>query len=518
VGRRQLGVWAVRVGLALALALALGASDPPAAPGPAVHVDEQGRRYEVHSLEKGWAERVDAGHARTRWGHLLELVGEDEAHWLYKFYLPPPAAAPPGAARPPEAPAPAPVALPESATLRFVPFGAGLPTSGQWRDGFDLADLDGDGHPDLVHGPARKGARRPALFLNDGRGGWRPWGEAHFPDLPYDYGDAAAGDLDGDGALDLVFAVHLRGLLALRGDGRGGFVRAGEGLDFAETGLGSFSSRSILLLDFDGDGRLDVLALGEGPRLGASSGARGAPVVGGARGVVLYHGLGDARFARRDRGTGNDAIFGRTLALGDFDGDGHTDFATASSQLGRQDLVHLAIPEGLWRDVRVDAVPPLAYVPAVAAADFDGDGRADLAVAWTRRGGGEWWSGIDLLSPGADGSWRRSGIVAERGREGPRALASGDLDADGAPDLVALDGSGATRVFRGDGHGGFRRETAPPPPYGPGCAGSHVAVADLDGDGRGDVVASFARERSAPADPDVCPGEGGLAAWRSLPR
>src|SRR5258707_1200039 len=42
------------------------------------------------------------------------------------------------------------------ASLTFQPFGAGLPTSGQWREGFRLADLNGDGQLDLVHGPARK--------------------------------------------------------------------------------------------------------------------------------------------------------------------------------------------------------------------------------------------------------------------------------------------------------------------------------------------------------------------------
>ena len=63
---------------------------------------------------------------RTRWGIDLELTGEDEEHWYFRYYLhaeptaAPPAPAPANAEPPPEV-----VALPESAPLRFEPFGAG---------------------------------------------------------------------------------------------------------------------------------------------------------------------------------------------------------------------------------------------------------------------------------------------------------------------------------------------------------------------------------------------------------
>jgi hypothetical protein len=47
------------------------------------------------------------------------------------------------------------------------------------------------------------------------------------------------GDFNGDGHQDLAFAVHLRGLIALLGDGKGGFRNASDGLDFALGGKNS---------------------------------------------------------------------------------------------------------------------------------------------------------------------------------------------------------------------------------------------------------------------------------------
>ena len=92
------------------------------------------------------------------------------------------------------------------------------------------ADMNGDGHPDIIHGPPRKApGAGPVIFLGDGKGSWSRWREARFPPLAYDYGDVQVGDFNGDGHQDLAFAVHLRSLIALLGDGKGGFRNASEG-------------------------------------------------------------------------------------------------------------------------------------------------------------------------------------------------------------------------------------------------------------------------------------------------
>jgi len=58
--------------------------------------------------------------------------------------------------------------------LRFTPFGQGLPPSGQWREGFAITDMNGDGHPDIVSGPPRKApGAGPVIFLGNGKGSCR---------------------------------------------------------------------------------------------------------------------------------------------------------------------------------------------------------------------------------------------------------------------------------------------------------------------------------------------------------
>jgi hypothetical protein len=153
----------------------------------------------------------------------------------------------------------------------------------------------------------------------------------------------------------------------------------------------------------------------------------------------------------------------------------------------------------------------------VAAADFDGDGRVDLAIGYIASEL-TWRSGVDILLNRPDGKWERRPLAVVDGREGVTALAAGDLNGDGARDLVALTGEGQTWIFLGDGKGGFTREEASGiPPYADRCRGYHVALADLDGDGKDEIVAAFAGEGSSVYDPDLCSTGGGILAWHAAP-
>ncbi|HEY0513815.1 MAG TPA: VCBS repeat-containing protein [Thermoanaerobaculia bacterium] len=491
---------------------------------------KDGRQYFVDKLPKAGMRflRLDKNRVRTAWGIEIEVVKEDDQFFYYKVFR-----ALRGAAGPSAVPTTTPedvkkiaasyeVDTPESQRLTFIPFSKGLPTTGQWRNGFDLADMNGDGHLDIVHSAARKSPGPPVVFLGDGKGSWRRWSEARFPNLPYDYGDAAVGDFNGDGHPDIALGVHLRGLMALTSDGKGGFANAGKGLDFVLPGQGreaGFSSRTVLVADWNGDGRPDILAMGEGPRLNLTGRDQARPTEKTeSYGVIIYLNQGNGTWLRKDQGTSNREIFSDSIAVGDFNGDHRMDFATGTSIMGRTNLVSYGRGDGSWTAPDIPQLRPHSYVEAVDAVDLNGDGLDDLVVGYMSFEAETWRSGIDILYAHKDGTWTRRALAAREGRAEISAISHGDVDGDGKVDLVALTGLGETWVFLNDGKGFFTREPGTGITAFPGgCKGYHVRLADFDGDGKAEIVADFAGESSPINDPDRCPGGGGIQVWHAVP-
>ena len=387
--------------------------------------------------------------------------------------------------------------------LVAVPFGDGLPRAGQWRDGFAVADLDGDGALDLIHGPARKGQPRPAVFRGDGQGHWRPW-DAAFPGLPYDYGDAAVADLDGDGRQDVALAVHLRGVVGL-------FQVAPGRFEARPLGLGPladnapFSSRALVAVDWDQDGKTDLLALSDGPRLGGGSvsGSMGLRLL--SRGSGIWSASALTGPARASAG-----LFGDALAAGDVDGDGHPDALCASNTLGlRTVLVHGAGQGGT--PVALPSIPSRAVVKAVALGDLDGDGHPELVFTTSRPERGAWVGQLWVVS-GKDLTVRGStSLAAEAGT----ALAVGDFDADGRQDVALGEADGTVRLWRGDGRGGLTADARmAAPAWRRGCRAYHLEAVDADGHPGAELFAGFAGEAEGTEVGQVCPSGGALTAWR----
>ncbi|HET9228728.1 MAG TPA: VCBS repeat-containing protein [Thermoanaerobaculia bacterium] len=497
--------------------------------------DEQGRQYFVEVVPKvdGWYHWLNDEQSQVRLWHgmVFDVEGHDEESIQIKIYKVLPDTSPGAVSReatPEEKEKIAATYRNQTGTadrLTFTPFNDGLPNRGQWRNGFKVADMNGDGHPDIVHGPARKTGPQPVIFLGDGKGGWRRWAEMKLPSLPYDYGDVAVGDWNKDGKLDLAFAVHLRGLIALVADGPGSFKEWGQGIDFGLPGQGEgpgFTSRTLEAADWNGDGRLDLISIGEGPSMAAAPTAPGGRRGSGSAsyGAVVYLNQGDGTWVRKDEIKDRVLHFGEDLAVADFTNDGQLDIVLGSSVLGEMDIMRIGgAADGGWARAPLPELRPRTYVGAVDAADFDGDGRADLAVGFLSREGGAWRTGVDVLLARGEGKFERRAVAVEETRDWLTALDSGDLDGDGKLDLAAVTGDGEVWIFLGKGDGSFAREESPEiPPYEGGCRGYDVQIVNLDGDRTEELVAEFAGEPSALFAPTLCQQQGGMGAWKPQAR
>jgi hypothetical protein len=237
--------------------------------------------------------------------------------------------------------------------------------------------------------------------------------------------------------------------------------------------------------------------LGDGDRDGKTDlvASRGA--------ATLYAGDGQGGFGV----TGNalPASGGGLAVAADFDGDGATDLALANSD---GDALGVRVLRNQGGAFVMGPVYASGYWSSLLAADLDGDGHTDLAGTAFQTGRIEW-----LLGAG-DGSFR-AGAGLTTGQD-PRSLYIGDLDRDGATDLAVVEyGDHDLRTYYGDGHGGF----GAPVLRALGDAPYALLVADWTGDGKLDLlviennaaevlVAAGGRDY---APPTRLPGLGGVS-------
>ena len=242
----------------------------------------------------------------------------------------------------------------------------------------------------------------------------------------------------------------------------GGFTAA-SGSPFAA----GVDPGSVAVGDFNGDGKQDLAVANWGDST-----------------VTVLLGNGSGGFTAV---SGNPSAVGpqpESIAVGDFNGDGKPDLATAN--LGGNVTVLLGNGSGGFTPA---AGSPFAvqYPWSVAVGDFNGDGKQDLAIASGGAGGGTNSNSVTvLLSNGSGGFTVAPGSPFAAGW-GPSSVAVGDFNGDGKPDLAVTNYSSIdVTVLLGNGLGGFT--AAPGSPYAVGRYPNSVAVGDLNGDGKPDLA------------------------------
>ena len=226
----------------------------------------------------------------------------------------------------------------------------------------------------------------------------------------------------------------------------------------------SVAAQTIVAADFNADGIPDAASLSASPN----------------RASIF---LGDGTGALKPGATYNIGASPTSVLAADFNGDGKLDLAVADSGVsGGNDpgaiVVLLGNGDGTFQTpVRYSAgTSPVS----LAAADFNGDGILDLAVANAQS------ASVSILLGLGDGTFRRS--VEFLVDQGPYSIVVADFNLDGYPDLAVTNRlSNNIAILLGFGDGTFQDPISFPVADGPGF----LASGDFNGDGKPDLAVLF---------------------------
>ncbi|HVO31658.1 MAG TPA: FG-GAP-like repeat-containing protein [bacterium] len=256
-----------------------------------------------------------------------------------------------------------------------------------------------------------------AVFLNDGHGGLKP--AAFVPTTHYEVWDIQVGDVDGNGTPDIVLAFDA-GIQALLNDGTGQFT---TGPFLAYTGTTSTYDVSLAVADFDGDGKADAAFALPGLNQLFIAKSTGAGTFGTPQVIATNYSPSVVRAAKiRNANTKPDLLVS------------YMETTAGSNLVGG---FQTALNDGTGTFTMGTTFPAKNFVQSLAVGDFNGDGKLDVAVGSQSGDGAD----IDVrLGDGLGGFGASTFFADNTGNIGInwRGLAAADLDGDGKADLVDL--------------------------------------------------------------------------------
>ena len=264
-----------------------------------------------------------------------------------------------------------------------------------------LLDVNGDGRLDMVAGQQSGG--RELYWFEIPADPTRPWDRRVIENRFDKYHDQAVGDVDEDGAPELVFLSQRAGILAYYDIPADPTVEPWPASCFHLIADSTGDKlEGLVVVDIDADGRNEILA---GPN--------------------IFRRRPDGSWLREALATG---FMQTRLAVADLTGTGRLDIVLAEGESHPARLAVCSPPDWEPRVLRDDLFHP----HSLEIADFDGDGRPDIFVAEMGLGRNPDPRMLIFLNRGAG---RFDEFLVQRGVPTHEAKVA-DLTGDGRPDIV----------------------------------------------------------------------------------